>query len=153
MARDLLAIFDAESESPLRPVCVASLDGSPSFPRGDTVDFVSRFFAPAPAFFALQFTQGLKTMIHVVAVITTACAIRSCRCSTPMFRGQSRGCIEYGAAVDFEDGQSFKLRPDTFRAGEMGQHGRIKAHPPPMAAYGGEGRMIASRVIHILSPA
>jgi predicted PhzF superfamily epimerase YddE/YHI9 len=51
MARDLLAIFDSESEvRSLRPdfACVAALDAFAvivSAP-GDTVDFVSRFFAP-----------------------------------------------------------------------------------------------------------
>ena len=70
-----------------------------------------------------------------------------------------QGCIEYGAAVDAENALPFQTRygPDTFVVVEKWESmDALKAHAaaPHMAAYGAKTKeMIASRVIHILSPA
>jgi quinol monooxygenase YgiN len=69
------------------------------------------------------------------------------------------GCIEYGAALDAEDFGSFqtKFGSDTFVAIEKWANAdALKAHAaaPHMAAYAARTKpMIASRVIHVLSPA
>lgn len=68
------------------------------------------------------------------------------------------GCIEYGAAVDVEDGPKFQTKygPDTFLVIEKwASMDALKAHAaaPHMAAYAAKTKdLIASRAIHILSP-
>jgi quinol monooxygenase YgiN len=70
-----------------------------------------------------------------------------------------QGCIEYGAAVDADNALAFQKKwgDDTFLVIEKWESmDALKAHAaaPHMAAYGANTRdMIASRVIHILSPA
>jgi quinol monooxygenase YgiN len=102
-------------------------------------------------------------MIHVVAVITAKPGMREAilqafRANVPAVRAE-HGCLEYGAAVDIEDGPGFqkKYGPDTFVAIEKWENlDALKAHAaaPHMAAYGAKTReMIASRAVHILSPA
>jgi quinol monooxygenase YgiN len=69
------------------------------------------------------------------------------------------GCIEYGPAIDAEGLGSFqtKFGPDTFVVIEKWRdNDALKAHAgaPHMAAYAAKVKeMIASRVIHVLSPA
>jgi quinol monooxygenase YgiN len=102
-------------------------------------------------------------MIHVVAVITAKPGmreeiLREFRANMPAVHAE-QGCIEYGPSVDAEGAGSFqaKFGPDTFVVLEkwesleaLGAHARS----PHMAAYAAKTRdMIASRVIHILSPA
>ena len=102
-------------------------------------------------------------MIHVVAVITAKPGMREAileafRANMPAVHAE-QGCIEYGPAVDAEGAGSFqaKFGADTFVVLEkwesleaLGAHARS----PHMAAYGAKTRdMIASRTIHILSPA
>ncbi len=92
-------------------------------------------------------------MIHVVAVITAkpgkrAAILEAFRANVPAVRAE-QGCIEYGAAVDAEGDDAFLVieKWDSMDA--------LKAHAaaPHMAAYGAKTReLIASRVIHILSP-
>ena len=102
-------------------------------------------------------------MIHVVAVITAKPGLRDAvlqafRANVPTVKAE-QGCIEYGAAVDLEDGPKFQTKygPDTFLVLEKWESmDALKAHAaaPHMAAYGTKTKdMLASRVIHILSPA
>jgi quinol monooxygenase YgiN len=102
-------------------------------------------------------------MIHVVAMITTKSGMRdkvleAFRANIPAVRAED-GCIEYGPAIDAEGLGSFqaKVGPDTFVVIEKWRDvAALKAHAaaPHMAAYGAKVKdMLASRVIHVLSPA
>jgi len=102
-------------------------------------------------------------MIHVIAVITAkpgkrAAILEHFRANVPNVH-KEKGCIEYGAAIDAENalGIQTKYGPDTFLVVEKWESmDALKAHAaaPHMAAYGAKTKeMIASRVIHILSPA
>ena len=70
-----------------------------------------------------------------------------------------QGCIEYGPATDTPGfgGSQTELGPDTFvviEKWESAEALRAHAAAPHMAAYGAKVRdMLASRVIHVLSPA
>jgi quinol monooxygenase YgiN len=101
-------------------------------------------------------------MIHVIAVITARpgkreAILQAFRANVPAVRAE-RGCIEYGAAVDADNALPFQTRwgPDSFLVIEKWETmDSLKAHAaaPHMAAYGAKTKeMIASRVIHILSP-
>ncbi len=101
-------------------------------------------------------------MIHVVAVITAkpgmrASILEAFRANVPTVKAEA-GCIEYGAAVDFEDGPKFQTRygPDTLLVIEKWESmDALKAHAgaPHMAAYAAKTKdMIVSRQIHILTP-
>ncbi len=102
-------------------------------------------------------------MIHVVAVITAKPGLREAilqafRANVAAVKAE-QGCIEYGAAVDFEDGPKFQTKygPDTLLVIEKWESmDALKAHAaaPHMAAYAAKTKdMIASRAVHILSPA
>ena len=102
-------------------------------------------------------------MIHVVAVITAKPGLRDSilqafRANVPAVKAEE-GCMEYGAAVDFVDGPKFQTKygPDTFLVIEKwASMDALKAHgaAPHMAAYAAKTKdMIATRLIHILSPA
>jgi quinol monooxygenase YgiN len=102
-------------------------------------------------------------MIHVLAVITAKPGMRDSilqafRANVPNVRAE-QGCIEYGAAVDAEPALKFQTAfgADTFVAIEKWESlEALKAHgaAPHMAAYAAKTKeMIASRTIHILSPA
>ena len=102
-------------------------------------------------------------MIHVVAIITAKpgqreAILREFRVNVPNVRAED-GCIEYGAAIDAEGLGSFqtKFGPDTFLAIEKWRDAQaLKEHAaaPHMAAYAAKVKdLIASRVIHVLSPA
>ena len=101
-------------------------------------------------------------MIHVIAVITAKPGLRDSilqafRANVPAVRAE-KGCIEYAAAVDAENALAFQTKygPDTLLVIEKWESmDALKAHAvaPHMAAYGAKTKeMIASRVIHILSP-
>jgi quinol monooxygenase YgiN len=101
-------------------------------------------------------------MIHVLAVITAKPGMRDSilqafRTNVPAVRAEN-GCIEYGAGIDSENALPIQTRygPDTFVVVEKWESmDALKAHAaaPHMAAYGAKTReLIASRVIHILSP-
>jgi quinol monooxygenase YgiN len=101
-------------------------------------------------------------MIHVVAIITAkpgkrAAILEAFRANVPAVRAE-QGCIEYGAAVDADNALPFQKKwgDDTFLVIEKWDSmDALKAHAaaPHMAAYGAKTReLIASRVIHILSP-
>jgi quinol monooxygenase YgiN len=102
-------------------------------------------------------------VIHVVAVITAKpgrrdAVLEAFRANVPAVRAEA-GCIEYGAAVDTDGLGSFqaKLGPDTFVVIEKwASVDALKAHgaSPHMAAYGAATKdWVASRLIHVLSPA
>ena len=102
-------------------------------------------------------------MIHVVAIITAKPGMRDSilkifHANIPAVRAE-KGCIEYGPAVDAEGvgGIQTKLGPDAFVVVEKWESvDALKAHAaaPHMAAYAAKTKeMIASRVIHVLSPA
>jgi quinol monooxygenase YgiN len=102
-------------------------------------------------------------MIHVIAIITAKSGmrediLREFRANMPAVRAE-KGCIEYGPATDTPDIGKFQTSfgPDTFVVIEKWESPEaLKAHAaaPHMAAYGAKTKdMIASRVIHVLSPA
>jgi len=102
-------------------------------------------------------------MIHVIAVITAKPGkreevLRHFRANVPNVRAE-RGCIEYGAAVDADPALPVQTKygPETFVVVEKWESiDALKAHAaaPHMAAYGAKTKeLLASRVIHILSPA
>ncbi len=102
-------------------------------------------------------------MIHVVAIITAKPGKReeiltAFRANVPAVHAE-KGCVEYGPAVDAEGMGSFqtKFGPDTFLVIEKWESPEaLAAHArsPHMAEYAGKTKdLIASRVIHVLSPA
>ena len=102
-------------------------------------------------------------MIHVIAVITAKSGkreevLRHFRANVPAVRAE-KGCIEYGAAVDADPALPVQTKygPETFVVVEKWESmDALKAHAgaPHMAAYGARTKeLLASRVIHILSPA
>jgi quinol monooxygenase YgiN len=102
-------------------------------------------------------------MIHVLAVVTAkpgqrAAVLAAFRANVPNVLAEA-GCIEYGAAVDAKNALAFQTRygPDTFVVVEKWESmAALEAHAaaPHMKAYGAQTKdLIASRVIHILSPA
>lgn len=102
-------------------------------------------------------------MIHVLAIITAKPGQRDAvlaqfRANVPAVRAED-GCIEYGPAIDAEPGTSFQavLGPDSFAVIEKwASLDALKAHAsaPHMASYGARVKdLLASRVIHVLSPA
>jgi quinol monooxygenase YgiN len=99
-------------------------------------------------------------MIHVVAIITAKPGMRDAilkefRANVPAVHAE-QGCIEYGPAIDTGNSPA-KFGDDTFvviEKWESPEALRAHAASPHMAAYGAKTRdMVASRVIHILSPA
>jgi len=102
-------------------------------------------------------------MIHVIAIITAKPGQRDAilaafRANMPAVHAE-KGCIEYGPALDAEGFGSFqtKFGPDTFVVVEKwADEAALRAHAaaPHMVAYGQRTKeLIASRVIHVLSPA
>ena len=102
-------------------------------------------------------------MIHVIAVITAKSGkrdevLKHFRANVPAVRAEN-GCIEYGAAIDAEPALPIQTKygPDTFVVVEKWENmDALKAHAaaPHMKEYGAKTKdLLASRVIHILSPA
>jgi quinol monooxygenase YgiN len=102
-------------------------------------------------------------MIHVLAIITTKPNQRDTvlalfNANVPAVRAEV-GCIEYGAAIDSTNPLPFQTAfgPDTFVVVEKWESMEaLKAHAAAthMVAYGKATKdLLASRVIHILSPA
>ena len=102
-------------------------------------------------------------MIHVIAVVTAKPGKRESilqhfRANVPAVRAE-KGCIEYGAALDADPALPIQAKygADTFVVIEKWESmDALKAHgaAPHMAAYAAKVKdMIASRAIHILSPA
>ncbi|MBV8962483.1 MAG: antibiotic biosynthesis monooxygenase [Hyphomicrobiales bacterium] len=102
-------------------------------------------------------------MIHVLAVITTKpgqreAVLKEFRANMPAVHAED-GCIEYGPAIDAGGMGAMQtpFGPDTFVVIEKWESaGALKSHAtaPHMAAYAARTKeMIASRTIHVLSPA
>ncbi len=102
-------------------------------------------------------------MIHVIAIITTQPGMRDAvlqefRANVPNVLAEA-GCIEYGPAIDVADGPAMQaqLGPDTFAVVEKwADLPALQAHAtaPHMLAYGAKVKsMLASRSVHVLSPA
>ena len=102
-------------------------------------------------------------MIHVIAIITAKpgqreTILEAARGNLAAVRAED-GCIEYGFTTDAEGLGSFqtKFGPDTFVFLEKWRDPaalKADAAAPHMAAYAGKVKdLIASRVIHVLSPA
>ena len=103
------------------------------------------------------------SMVHVLAIITAKPGMRddileAFRANVPAVHAED-GCIEYGATIDTEDVGALQtpFGDDTFVAVEKWESlAALKAHiaAPHMAAYGAKTKdMVASRIIHVLSPA
>ena len=101
-------------------------------------------------------------MIHVIAIITAkpgqrAKVLENFAANRPAVLAEA-GCIEYGAAIDADPALSIQTKygPDAFVVVEKWESmDALKAHAaaPHMAAYGAKTKeLLASRVIHILSP-
>jgi quinol monooxygenase YgiN len=102
-------------------------------------------------------------MIHVIAIITAKPGNRDAilaafRANMPAVHAEA-GCIEYGPAIDTADAGRIQtpFGSETFVVLEKWESmDHLKAHgaSPHMAAYAAKTKdMIASRVIHVLSPA
>ncbi len=102
-------------------------------------------------------------MIHVLAIITAKPGMRdrileAFQANMPAVHAE-KGCIEYGPAVDVDGagGIQTKFGPDAFVVIEKWESmDALRAHAasPHMATYGARTKeMIASRVIHVLTPA
>jgi quinol monooxygenase YgiN len=102
-------------------------------------------------------------MIHVLAMITAKPGMRDrilehFRANMPAVHAE-QGCIEYGPAIDTENAGRIQtpLGPDSFVVIEKWQSlDALRAHgaAPHMAEYAAKTRdMVATRVIHVLSPA
>lgn len=100
--------------------------------------------------------------VHVLAIITAKPGMRdeilaAFRANVPAVHAEA-GCIEYTATVDCPDagGSQTPFGDDTFVVVEKwASLDALKAHAaaPHMAAYAARTKdMIASRVIHVLSP-
>ena len=100
--------------------------------------------------------------VHVLAIITAKPGLRgklleAFRANVPAVHSEN-GCIEYGATIDTDGvgGLQTRFGEDTFVVIEKWQSlDALKAHAaaPHMAAYAAKTKdMIASRVIHVLSP-
>ena len=104
-----------------------------------------------------------EPMIHVIAIVTAKPGLRDAilrefRANMPAVHAETGG-IEYGPATDTPEIGKFQtpFGPDTFVVIEKWESpDALKAHAaaPHMAAYAAKTKdMIASRVIHVLSPA
>lgn len=102
-------------------------------------------------------------MIHVLAIITAKPGQRDAFleqfCANVPAVLAEDGCLEYGPTIDSEPKAPFQtqLGPDSFAVIEKwATPAALKAHAGSahMVAYGARVKdMLASRVIHILSPA
>ena len=100
--------------------------------------------------------------VHVVAIITAKTGMRdqvlaAFRANVPAVHAE-KGCIEYGATIDAEGvgGLQTKFGDDTFVVVEKWESlDALKSHAaaPHMVSYAAKTKdMLASRVIHVLSP-
>ena len=101
-------------------------------------------------------------MIHVLAIITAKpgkrdAILEAFHANVPAVRAEA-GCVEYVPTVDASGmgAVQTELGPDTFVVVEKWESlDALKAHgaAPHMSAYAAKTRdMIASRVIHVLTP-
>jgi quinol monooxygenase YgiN len=103
------------------------------------------------------------SLVHVIAVITAkpgkrAQILQAFKANVPAVHAED-GCIEYAATVDAEGMGAIqtKFGEDTFvvvEKWETADHLKAHAASAHMAAYAAKTKdLIASRVIHVLSPA
>jgi quinol monooxygenase YgiN len=109
-------------------------------------------------------TKGASNaMIHVLAIITAKPGMReqvlaAFRANMPAVHAE-QGCIEYGPAIDAEGMGAIQtpVGPDSFVVIEKWESiEALKAHgaAPHMKEYAAKTKeMLASRVIHVLTPA
>jgi quinol monooxygenase YgiN len=99
-------------------------------------------------------------VIHVLAIITAkpgrrAEVLQHFAANCPAVRAEA-GCIEYGAATDVENMGTAAFGPDTFvviEKWDSADHLKAHAAAPHMKEYGAKTKdLLASRVIHVLSP-
>lgn len=101
-------------------------------------------------------------MIHVLAIITAKPGLRErvpaeFHANMPAVHAE-KGCLEYGPAIDAEGvgPMQTRLGPNSFVVIERWESlDALKAHAaaPHMASYAAKTRdLLASRVIHVLSP-
>jgi quinol monooxygenase YgiN len=102
-------------------------------------------------------------IVHVLAIVTAKPGkrtevLKAFQANVPNVHAED-GCIEYVATIDAEGAGSVQTRfgPDTFVVVEKwASLDALKAHAaaPHMTAYAAKTKdLIASRVIHVLSPA
>jgi quinol monooxygenase YgiN len=102
-------------------------------------------------------------MIHVFAIVTAtpgqrAALLDAFKANMPSVHAED-GCIEYQPVIDMPEAGRMQapIGPDSFAVIEKwASLDALKAHAasPHMAAYGAQTKpLIASRLIHILSPA
>ncbi|HZP88310.1 MAG TPA: antibiotic biosynthesis monooxygenase [Burkholderiales bacterium] len=102
-------------------------------------------------------------MVHVIAIITAkpgkrAEILQAIRANLPAVRAE-KGCIEYGPAIDAEGIGPFQTKAgeDTiFVIEKWADADALRAHAAAshMATYAAKVKdLIASRTIHVLSPA
>jgi quinol monooxygenase YgiN len=107
-------------------------------------------------------TQLLRTGVHVVAIVTTKpgqrdALLEAFRSNRPNVLAE-HGCMEYQATVDSAPVLKFQTEfgRDSFVVIEKWESlAALEAHStaPHMVAYGARTReMIASRVIHVMTP-
>ena len=98
-------------------------------------------------------------MIHVLAIITAKPGMRDAilkefRANMPAVHAE-QGCIEYGPVIDAGTSPA-KYGDDTFvviEKWESADHLKAHAAAPHMKEYGAKTKdLLASRVIHVLSP-
>lgn len=157
MPASLLTSQLAALEPPADAITVA-IEGEP---EEIAAEIVARLRAPCSP--ANPMRRASMSMVHVLAIITTKPGMRAqvlaaFNSNVPNVHDED-GCIEYGATFDAEDAGAIqtKLGDDTFVVVEKwASLDALKAHAaaPHMAAYGVKVKdMLASRIIHVLSPA
>mgnify|MGYP001288615294 CR=1 FL=1 len=103
------------------------------------------------------------SVVHVVAIITAKPGrrdevLRAFHLNIPNVHAEE-GCLEYGPTIDTVGvgGIQAEIGPDTFVVIEKWQsveHLKAHATAPHMTKYGAEVKdLLASRVVHVLSPA
>ncbi len=101
------------------------------------------------------------SMVHVVAILTTKPGLRAdvlelFNANVPAVHAED-GCIEYGAAVDYDDAPGWvsSFGPDTFVVIEKwASMDALNAHAASdhMKEYAGKTKdMLADRAVHVLS--
>jgi quinol monooxygenase YgiN len=111
----------------------------------------------------LHLSERGSSVLHVIAIITAKpgqrdAILAAIRANLPAVRAE-KGCIEYGPAIDTDGIGPFQTKagPDiVFVIEKWSDADALKAHAaaPHMAAYAAKVKdLVASRVIHVLSPA
>jgi quinol monooxygenase YgiN len=145
---------DAEFHAALRHGCCLQ--------RSNSAAYRKSLAQPAPsAYVDCRSKFRRKTMIHVLAIITTKPGKRdevlaAFRANMPAVHAEA-GCVEYGPVIDAEGGAGAKFGADTFvvvEKWESLEHLGAHARSPHMAAYAAKTKdLLANREIHVCQPA